>query len=250
MAHAARRILVALVILLLAPLAALAPAASGHGGHEPPTLTFHTPRAWFVPALRDGVTVTATACASQGHLRVIEIGDGAGDFEAVEGDAPCLTGHFHFHPRTPGLYNIEIYAVDDEGAAAYLGTQTRVELLPFDTSSVEGFPRLEEMPECALGIPGPSIALEFLLSPDAVVRDYRVTVGGKVCAEGAGPVVAEPGDGFAVVAYSRGVGTAHVQTDWGAEYSGGVRQYDAHWWHMVPLFQFGTEFEDLQESLP
>ena len=226
------RVWIAVCVLALLPTHAASLPTQTPGAPDIEVSSFD---GWIVTSRLVGVEVTARACddgmVTQLSLRVQSLSS-----ETRTGTESCLEAETTLATATPGTYRTEASAIDDDGQEAFAAGRVRLTLLPFDTATVPGFPRLEDIPEPVVG---PSVRMDFLLTPEGHVRASRVVIGSETFVDDFTTMTPGPGDTTASISFNPRLSLATLEIDGQREWSGGVRQADDRWWHIVPLTDLG-----------
>lgn len=220
---------VPLVLVAVLVASAAAPALADDG--NPPDVTFQDRTNWLPNAHHLGFQAEANACdeGAVASISVVVEGVGSGSNQGSDG---CLAVSETLHLDAPGTYGGQATATDDHGNTAETSGEVVSRLIPFDTDSVQGYPRLEQIPETELGT---VVTIDTLNTASGAVRGYEVTSDGEVLMSNMHEAVVHDGDWTSrLVVEHVGIG-ATLDVDGEEVWEGLVYRPSEKWWQIKPL---------------
>lgn len=234
-----------LILVMFAVSALLLPSVAGVSPGAPHVRVDNF-LAWIGHTLLAPQPVTAEACDSDGALESLVLEVEGYPASVIPGPARCLTATVFVEANQPGTLRARAAATDDDGNTMTVLGGVRVVLLPFDTATVPGFPRLEDTEEPLLG---PSVRIDVTLAPDGSARGARAIVGGHVYADSYTTTMPNPEDTDWSLVFQLRASTATLAMNGTPAWSGLVRQSDDRWWHIAPVSDAGLLHDALTHSL-
>jgi len=160
------------------------------------------------------------------------------------GDCQSVSSDEH-QPLAPGSECGTVTTHDTEGASDSDDGCIQYQAIPFVTSSVDGYPDLDQIEKTDLGT---VVNVKTLVTENETVRGYEVTTDGTVLLSNLGSVDAQEGDYYSNVEWDRSTDAMVVDIKGQEEWSGTVENVGGKWWHLMPADDFATVSDD--ESNP
>lgn len=200
------------------------------GVEEAPAMAPELPegRSWLTHAHTGHTEISTSACGPDGLLELdLEIPHHAR--QLVQDEQACLETSQVLDVTRPGVLDLTATAI--ETYAATTVAKHTLDLIPYDTSTVEGYPDLASMD---LSADAQIVSVLVLVADEGSVRSYDVTVDGKtVLSRWTDPP--EEGDFFSTVTFNQGFGDAWYRIDGELVWTGLIHQTGDAWWHIQPV---------------
>lgn len=200
------------------------------------TVQFDSHDEWIARANARGFTYGGFACDFSNRIAALEARlDGFQGNQIVGLSGECESIHVTV-PRgmavRPGVSGGNITATNAVGAKARGEGTVRFTFLPYTATDVPGFPDLSAYPS---PIPLSSIATEFVVDSEGVVKADRLTWNGRTYHDTFTSYLPDPTDHLITQSMNLGVGTGRISVDGHQVWSGLLLQQDMNWWHVAAI---------------